>query len=444
MNTAPKPKMKRRELLESLVASKALTPDGRDWLTLALDPFHDYNHTLAGYPDADVSETVVACYEYQYQLAAPNGVVGNWDAHIFTTPLMQTEGLLVGNILAGWNRVQQNAAASSVVMGPLTVYASAAGGQLFPATDVFPTTQVGLPSGANAGDFISGISRIIGMGFEVANTTAEVSKQGSCTCYRMPQNPGDTNTAFSNNAGTFVAGYSGKQYASPPMTVQEALLLKGTVTWPASEGCYVVASQSSVSNPLCNVSTPGFIMTNAQNGLSNTALVGAYSTIGTNAAPVPSLICPLTRKFSPYDVSGAFFSGLSNTTTLQVTYKVYVERAPTQSNSQLAVLASPSAPYDLLALELYSHIVGRLPVAVHVNENAFGDWWKKIMNLISDVAGPVGSALGVFGPTAPIIGTVAKTLAGSASNLFDKKEQVQKQKQRQKPKLAPPQPRQKQ
>ncbi len=435
----------RRELLDQLVSAKALTPDGRDWLTLALDPFHDYNHTLAGYPDADVSQTVVACYEYQYQLAAPNGVVGNWDAHIFTTPLMTTEALLIGNIEAGWNKVTQNAGASNVVMGPLTVYASAAGGRLYPATDVFPTTQIGLPQGANASDFSKGISRIIGMGFEVTNTTAEISKQGSVTCYRMPQNPGDTNTVFSNNAGTFIAPYSGKQYAAPPASVQEALLLKGTVTWNAADGCYVVASQSSVSNPLCNAATPGFLITNAQSGLASTAMMGAFSTLGTNAAPIPSVVTPLIRKFSPFDVSGAFFSGLSNGTTLQITLKAYVERAPTQSTSDLAVLATPSAPYDMLALELYSHLVGRLPVAVHVDENAMGDWWRKIMSLVSNVAVPIGAALTPFNPLAPAIGAIIKQGADLATDAFAKKPKadkksnvaVKKQVQRPQPKSRP-------
>ena len=50
-----------KDFLTSLVDHHQITEDGKEWLTLALDPFHDYNKQVAGYPDADASHTVVSC-----------------------------------------------------------------------------------------------------------------------------------------------------------------------------------------------------------------------------------------------------------------------------------------------------------------------------------------------------------------------------------------------
>jgi len=405
----------RKEVLDRLVSSRTLTPEGRDWLTLSLDPYHDYNHQAAGYPDSDASQTVVACYEYQYQLAAPAGAVANWDAHIFTTPLMATESMYVGSLNAGWSTFARLGTVQAV-MGPLTIYASAAGGLLYPDGTTTPTTTVALPQGANASDLSFGITRVIGVGFEVTNTTADVNKQGSVTCYRMPTNPGRFQMMATNSGGTIQGAMTGYQTRAPPTTVQEALLLKGCVTWDAREGVYAVAAQHSVANPLANATTDGLLMTSQATGTTGPAVMGAFVAPGSQSAPAHSTLVPLSRKLMPFDTTGAFFMGLSNSTTLTVALRVYVERAPTQTESSLAVVATPSAPYDLAALELYSHAVSQLPIAVRVHENAAGDWWRTVVSVLSKVAIPMSMALTPWMPGAGLIGAglaaSAKTVEG--------------------------------
>ena len=54
---------KASRVIEEMVSKHTLTSAGRDWLVLALDPFHDLEKSVAGYPDADSSMTVVSCYQ---------------------------------------------------------------------------------------------------------------------------------------------------------------------------------------------------------------------------------------------------------------------------------------------------------------------------------------------------------------------------------------------
>jgi len=362
--------MSRRNVLNEMVASRKLSVTGRDWLTLALDPFHDYNHQIAGYPDADGSQTVVACYEYQSQISAPNGVAGNWDAHVLTTPLAVQEALYEGTLNAGWSTFARTMDARQTVAGPLTVYSNATGGALVPTSAAGSPMSIALPLGAQATDLAFGMTRIIGLGFEIHNTTAEMYKQGSLTAYRMPNQPTDEQLTVSNFDGSIVSPYVAKLFRTPPASPQEALALKGSVSWSAADGCYAVSTLSSIVNPIRNFGSIGYIATGNAAGAAGVAQAGPWVTVAANAAPAATLITPQLRKFTNFDTTGVFLTGLSNQTTFKVVLKVYVERAPTQTEPSLAVVATPSAPYDLAALELYSHCVSSLPVAAKVGENA--------------------------------------------------------------------------
>jgi len=88
-------------------------------------------------------------------------------------------------------------------------------------------------------------------------------------------------------------------------------------------------------------------------------------------------------------MSGAYFTGLSNSTTLTVNYIVYIERFPTQDDLDLIVSAKRSPEYDIKALEAYSIISQSLPVAVPFDENGLGDWFKSAVNAASEYISPV-------------------------------------------------------
>lgn len=375
-----------------------------------MDPYHDYKHQVSGYPDADTSATIVSCFNYATDVKAPSGSVGLWDAHIFSLPNAAGNTHCVANLQ---NTGQFIAGASLAYLDFLNIMTADSGQSLFPDTDPWAPTHFDPQSLPVPTD---GQSRIIGFGFEIINTTAEMYKQGTITAYKMPQVGSDTNVILQRTGVSIGQISPARHYRSPPSHVTDALLLSGTVQWPASDGAYVVGSQSSIENPLTPAVIGGSLY--APDGAlspGDIVAIDNLSAIVANAPPALSLYPPARSKYIPFNTSGVFLTGLSQQTTLRVTLKVFVERAPTQKEPDLAVLATPSAPYDDRALKLYSALWTKLPVAVPVGENGFGDWWKRIMKVVSAVAIPIGLATGN-----PAAGTAVAGVTGGLSTVFEK------------------------
>lgn len=404
---------KTRNPISWLVDANQLTTDGRDWLTCAMDPFHDMDHQVAGYPDADGSKTVVSCYQIAHDISRPAEVAAgnNWDCHIFNMPTAQPAVTLVGatNING-----QLTVAASHVraTYGLMNVSTNLSGGALFANSTValanpnYRNVNIQTPNG-----ICDGSTRIVGMAFEVVNTTAEIEKQGTITAYRMPQlsNPSDV-TISETGAATARAQLRVQAYQQPPATPAEATNLIGTKQWAAAEGSYSTVTQCTIANPISFETHQAMMFTSSDLTNGNSVLIGQYVFNGTqNAPPAMSPVNTLQNKLVPFNTSGVFLTGLSSGTTLRLKVKVYVEAAPTWANPQLAVLATPSAAYDVHALELYSKAMNILPVAVPVGENAAGDWWKKVLKVVSMIAAPLGMAVGL-----PGAGALGSGLANAA------------------------------
>lgn len=403
----------RENFVNKLVATHQITQQGKDWMTLALDPFHDYNHQVAGYPDADASHTVVQCFQWQEDISAPVAAA-NWDCHVYNLP--QVVSRLDDTYFLDVNWLSTTEANPAVPMptGILNIVRNAAGTSTAPSIPATPNRVVTTLPVVNEINHARGISRIIGIGFEVHNSSAEIYKQGSVTTYRMPQLGSTYQQVTLNNAGTFKAVTTGQMWREPPGTVADANMLKGTRTWNASEGVYATCFQHSVHNPMAQLESAQILFSPTSGpGAATIARASPYLTVGAAAvAPNCSGIAFLPNKTAPFHTTGAMFTGLSPETTLTVKVRVYIERAPTPSEADLAVLASPSAGYDVKALELYAAAVNMLPPAVKVGENAKGDWWRAILSVLKTAAGPIGLALNPFIPGASILGAGIQGLAG--------------------------------
>jgi len=369
---------------------------------------------------------------------APAGVAGNWDAHVFNLPMASSTGSFSVDGIADWIRYQDSAVSVAGTVGPVNIYSGATGTNLLPITGAPATNAYATVPAALNTDISGGISRVLGMGFEVTNTTAEINKQGSVTCYRMPQNTATGQIIVANfnnsNQGTVVM----RRMRTPPSTVAQANLLKGTRTWDAASGVYAVPVQNSMANPLQLMNTElGLIQAEATPGLASTAIRTPYGITGAGTAvPAMSAYVPNAQQFTPFDTTGAYFTGLSNATILTIKVKIYVERAPTFSEANLAVLASPSAGYDVNALTLYARCVSELPVAVKVGDNASGDWWRSALSVLSKVAGPVGMALNTIMPGAGGIGLAIQAASAVANAAAAQKKKL-KAVTKSNPKLLP-------
>jgi hypothetical protein len=252
------------------------------------------------------------------------------------------------------------------------------------------TSQILVPS-----EYCNGNTRVIGAAFEVVNTTAEISKQGQVTVYRLPTIKTPTMVSSTPIAGAFQTSYMNLQ-RFPPANLAQAQLLFGSRSWSAAEGAYVVARINDIDNPLLQ---PSFIPTGwlAQDVIANQG--GTYFSSSAVTANYGQ-----SDIQTPYDISGAYFTGLSFATSLTVNVRWLIERMPGPSETDLVVLATPSAPYDGLALELYTKALRDMPPGVMLKENPLGEWFRSALSAVADWAPKIGNALGTVLPGAGMIG----------------------------------------
>lgn len=395
----------RADIMNAAMSQTGLTQGGADWLTLRLDPYHDFNRPIAGYPDADAMDTVVSINNYELNVSQPAALGANWDAHIFTMPF-NSATVNNGTFSALSNFVES---ATDYSCGLVSVAKDAAGGPLFPTVDPVASANFSITQVAGFSEVGVGVSRVIGFGVEIIDTTAELYKQGSLTAYQMPVCSLESTQYGSLNAATTeqTCGQH-NMLLSPPSTVTEAVLYRSAVQWEAKEGAYLSIGQDGVENPFRMNTYEGVAITPSGYVTPGQAL-SSKNAICT-AAQVPPLVSTSKPAGSYKTInctqSGVFLSGLDSHATFKVRVRVYVERAPTRSETSLIPLATPSAEYDPVALALYSKIVSSMPIAVPVGFNAHGDWWRMIVNAIKYVLPVAGTVLSpILGPEAGMIGS---------------------------------------
>jgi hypothetical protein len=265
--------------------------------------------------------------------------------------------------------------------------------------------------------YMSGPSRIIGMGWEVNNTTSELNKQGMVTVYRLPE-PRMISQEF---AVVGIGSSTGQVFRPPVSTTQSAMLISGTRQWPAKEGCYVVAPFVGQDNPPLQ---PDYVQPIIQQVETVEATVSMTSInqglIANNTSPVlvpfhmnngSGITSEQCCKICPLHQTGAIFTGLSLQTTLTLQVNFYVESFPGLAEKSILVLATPSAEYDPRALELFSHCLRTLPVGVPAGMNGNGDWFADAVLSLASVAEPIA------GMIHPALGMGVK-MAGKAAGAY--------------------------
>jgi len=250
--------------------------------------------------------------------------------------------------------------------------------------------------------YFLGKSRVVGMAFEVINTTADLYKQGLVTAYRMPQQNQLGASVSANSTFLMPTRYC----ALPPVTVEEALVLPASRQWPAGRGAYMVCTQTGLDNPIQSYDTNAIIYLPRSTQIRNASLdvVGTQAVIDVSGENLP------IRYYCPYNTSGVYLTGLSPQTTLQINFKLLIENAPGPEDI-LATLAHPSTDYDPDALRLYAETINKLPVGCPFDENPDGEWF-------SEVLGTLGEMSSVLSMVNPVFGLVGKGF-GIGKQIFD-------------------------
>lgn len=427
-----------KDPMTELCKNRLITPEACDWVKSALDPFHDLQlESLRGYPDVSTEPTVVVKIRQAVAVAAPAGLTAgqSWDCHICTSPIdfMPTADTTVRSA----NVTPFGPGKSNT--GPVAT--SAAGlvrSNGFPGTgrmdgliiNSVPSDSVNgrnltftpehCPEGAGSGyqlqqlnldqylDFDEtdlGVYRIIYSGFEVVNTTAQIYKQGAVTVYEygnsyemgasvpaqhVPLSTGD------EMEPVIASSQPTTYFRCPPNTLAEAKIMPGSHSWAAQDGCYNTAKFQSTNPFQAMTRRPWIVCQNnvesasesgygpsggAASKYNNGSFISDRSLGRTDARSLGSgelgqLAGPV--HFSQMNTTGAYFTGLSEQTTLFVTWRVGIERLPAANKPSFLALSQPSACYDPNALVLYNLVANVLPPGCPQGYNDAGKWFRWI------------------------------------------------------------------
>lgn len=408
-----------------MVGKGALTPHGLNFIQKSLDPFHDTELGAVDFPDGLSQRVVIKEVNQSVTITNPGAV---WDCHIAAMPdLARTITNSTGNVattsfqFATASPGQLVATAAPVCGGGVAYCVVPSGDATYVSTgpnisSVSPAVQ------------ITGLSRVIGMAFEVHNVTEELYKSGSVTVYRTAtgaeldriQFPAQLIDEIAGSPATYIVGRSAEttwRKSQPPNSEAEALLIPGSMQWEAADGCYVVGAlegepkyHSWDTHSRLYTSAYDFVRATPTNPTSamvgHSVLSSTLDTGGDITTTYPSSV----QQFFTLGVrqSGAYFTGLSTQTKLRLNVKYLIACQP-DSDDPLITLAKPAGPKDNLAIEIYSRCIEKIPPGVKVSENGAGDWFRGLLGVVSKVAPIVGSA---FGPAGAVIGKGVGMAAG--------------------------------
>lgn len=284
-------------------------------------------------------------------------------------------------------------------MGGVQVWTPATGDDLNLATTPSPASIT------LASDYVQGASRVIGLGMEVQNTTADIYKQGQVFTWRQPSAMGGGGVFTSQTSvAPQLTPFVGHMQRRPPANTKQEMLIPGTRQWRAEDGAYIVGTFVGQDNPplytsydLPVVYDDPLVEDYPTNNGFPTTVATTYNDrkVWVPTETIPSAEyggVPPCLKVNPMHMSGMHFSGLSQQSTLSLTVNIYLESFPGPAEPSILVLGTPSAQYDPVALEIFSHCLSSLPVGVTAGDNGFGDWFADVVRQASNYLYPIAKA----------------------------------------------------
>lgn len=375
-------------------------------MVACLDPYHDNQLRLEGMPDIISAPSIVKMHNQSYTLTAPASAAGgDWDATVAFTgatgeiglnATLSLQGQAQNDFLSLYDHVTGAPAAPLLAyFNSFVVKAGASGSDLKWGSTVANATNQAF--GACSQSPNSDRCRIIAVAFEVTNTTAEVYRQGSVTVAALPSPVSDygTVTMVDTNAApypptTFQSWYSPKFAAN-----RTALLsVPGAATWAAKDGVYAIPRLSNMSPP-CDCPSSNKRAVVVQD--STTDVDYCITVPGAFLGAVLNYPIFNGMAQSGFGAVQAFFTGLSNQTSLTLTMRTIVEYFPT-FNSPLLPLTTPSPSFCPKAFEVYSSTVQLAPYAVPVKMNSAGEYFRRVLRIASNVGEAIAPFAGSFSP----------------------------------------------
>jgi hypothetical protein len=413
------------KILNTAEKAKAITPCGKDYLEMALNPFPNDEVRAVGYPDGTRGRSIVRVVNETFSVAAPAGLVGAYDLHVFSFPeacattfaLFDSQNHVRQN---GPNAWLQSDGVTPVQIGLFNIFLVPAGYDTLPSASAGAVT---LPVGSavwttNYSGYCAGPTRVIAGGFKVVSTSPTIYEGGGSVLYRKASQA--TDAVFHDGMGQLpIHGTSVRQFTAPPGSVQAATLIPGCVTGKARDGAYVplIFRDIGVARP-CRYNITMVMPSDEPNALEPTWLRYRYAA----GVPVPNTdsftaggLMPCVKETAS-DICGAYFTGVSNEGTFTVTTRAVLQTFPTITDPDLT-LARLSPDNDPVALDVYRRITDEMHVAGIASSNHTGSWWREICKV-----GVAASALipnpmfaRAIAGTLPVLAGIADLTLGNSS-----------------------------
>lgn len=396
------------ELANRAVNQHKLTPCGMAAFKAACDPFHDNPiRDLGGWPDRDTHPSVVR--RFKKSTTVSNFELGG-ALMVYSWPI---ENLCRLSPCARRNAIIDSitdpAVSTDGYIAPVCIYqygaAAAAASSLIIAGTGVTTFQHSVEDDY----FKDGPSRLIGLGFEVHDVSAEILKQGTITLFEVPQDVSATEVIQTKQ--NTVSGFTRLPTSAnvvdlsrPPANQADMMTYPTSKQWEAKDGAYVVIPFTGHENPakLAEYLVP-YVNEDSQEGCDypnndnhGGRLIGDWLTGGTS----PDNYVFNANSYAPMHSRGVLITGLQELSTFTVTTSFYYETFPV-NESPLIPLASPSCEFDPRALALISTAMKNLPVGCKVADNFDGDWFWNVLEQTLPTIGTVASAF--FPEFAPLI-----------------------------------------
>ncbi len=395
---------------QALVEHKKLTSQGMEWLIAALDPFHDRPLHIAGYPDGHLGWSVCHPVKYRRQVVAP--IAGDWDCLIAVFPLhgMDYETMWDATISGNPNYCSYDHVTSTThQLSALMVCSNSAGGVLWP-----PRACLGASGTVNAYPLYMNAtadapSRLIAGGFEVIDVTPEFYKSGQCTVGVVDAMTGNSEVRLADLNAAPWTGTNETQaiFNSPPTNAAVATQVPNSVTWEAKKGAYVPLQ-------LCVDQDRPYGKPRARRILMQaaTAATSAFNILNSNLS---TQVTHDPCQEHAHRLHFAVFSGLDQNVRLNIETRVFIESSVSFVSGVLdpvTLMASPTAPYDKIALDIYRRMLFDLPPGVPQSWNPAGEWFRKVLTGLSTVMKIAGPALvGLSAPAAALNPALTPILA---------------------------------
>lgn len=387
-----------------------------------MDPLHDNQiPEPVGWPDNENAPSVIRRIVETATVSRPAAISGEWDCQMVLFPWLEamafTKCIQTGNKLTYPSVAAMGDPVYTRVLNTLQCFCADANTPIsIPDADPF--------MGIDIGSMIEkqGRHRLVGIGFEVVNTTPQLYRGGSVTSWRQAGTEFLGEQAYNVvQDGTPAVKVTPGDYnlrRFPPLSSRQAALTPNSVTWGAEEGVYIVGSFNDELNPATLPEFRGTVLrdNNSADGtwsyLDSESLgnLPVWSNVPTGDvwATKPfldddnaTIVCMPSAIYSPLNISGCYFTGLSAQTTLTITLSAYVETFPNFS-SNLLTLARPSLAENELVMREISRALMRLPVAVKASENNAGEWFARVIEALTPVV-EAGLVAGGYGAAVPLL-----------------------------------------